>query len=497
MKRTTLLTSALMVLIGAAIQTPAQWAVPPPSPPVPMRSSVELDQLLAPIALYPDPLIAQILPAATQPGEIVLAARYVFGGGDMNQVDLQPWSLSVRAVARYPEVLKMMDQRLDWTAQLGQAFLFQQAEVMDAIQRLRFQAQTLGNLRATPQQYVVVNSGIIEILPASPEVIYVPVYQPEFVFARRGFFLSFGTGFSVGFWLNHDCDWHHRNIFTWHRDHFRPHDWWHRPARERHVPVAVNNHISIANRNVTVWRPHSRSPITTINRADRGWETREGRSATAVTAQPAVRAAESRSGSGRDRTIQRAAPVVPVQPAVRPTESRETRRGSSEPRRETSPTIQRAAPVVTAQPAVRPTESRETRRGSSEPRRETSPTIQRDAPVVTAQPTVRPTESRDIRRGSSELRRETSPAIQRAVPVPSVRSAGNVYFGGETARDARAASSRGQQSREAISRTAPPPRSAPSSVAPASSSGRSGSSARPTQPSTSSSGKDDSDRRKR
>lgn len=431
-----------MVLVSAALQAPAQWAVPPPAPAVELRSGAELDQLLAPIALYPDPLIAQILPAATQPGEIVLAARYVFGGGDMNEIDLQPWSLSVKAVARYPEVLKMMDQRLDWTAQLGQAFLFQQADVMDAVQRLRVQAQMLGNLRTTPQQCVVANDGFIEILPVSPEMIYVPMYQPDYVFMRPGFFLSFGTGFSIGFWLNHDCDWQHRNIFTWHRDSFRPNDWWRRSPRERHVPGAVNNRINVANRSVSVWRPHSRTPITTINRADRGWETRDGRPAS----------------------------VVRAQPATRPSESRDTRRATPELRRDTSPAIQRPAPTTTVQPVVRPSEPRETRRVTSEPRRETSPVIQRPAPVVKAQPVVRP----------SEPRRETAPVIQRTSPAPSVRSYSGAYAGGESARDARAASNRGQQSREAISRPAPPTRSAPSAP-----------------PSTSSRGRDDSDRRKR
>ncbi|MFZ2643233.1 MAG: DUF3300 domain-containing protein, partial [Verrucomicrobiia bacterium] len=287
MNQTTLLTSALIVLVSAATQAPAQWAVPPPAPAVEMRSPVELDQLLAPIALYPDPLIAQILPAATQPGEVVLAARYVFGGGDPNQIDLQPWSLSVKAVARYPEVLKMMDQRLDWTAQLGQAFLYQQGDVMDAIQRLRAQAQMLGNLRTTPQQYVVADSGVIEILPASPEMIYVPVYQPDYVYARSGFFLSFGIGFSLGFWMNHDCDWHHRDVIVWGRDSYRPHDWWRRPPRDRHMPAAVNNRVSHGGRNLSVWRPHSRTPITTMNRADRGWDTRDARSGSVVRAQPA------------------------------------------------------------------------------------------------------------------------------------------------------------------------------------------------------------------
>ena len=150
-----------------------------------LRSSAELDQMLGPIALYPDPLIAQILPAATLPSEIVLADRYVNGGGDPNLIDQQPWDPSVKALARYPTVLKWMDDNLAWTTALGQAFLAQQQDVMDSIQRLRAQAQALGNLQSTPQENVVADDGTIEILPADPQMIYVPVYQPDMVYFQQ------------------------------------------------------------------------------------------------------------------------------------------------------------------------------------------------------------------------------------------------------------------------------------------------------------------------
>src|ERR1017187_1997817 len=93
----------------------AQMAVPPPMPAYQPLSYEQLDQLLGSIALYPDPLIAQILPASTLPAQIVLANRYVSGGGDPNQIDQQPWDPSVQALARYPNVLQWMDQNLNWT----------------------------------------------------------------------------------------------------------------------------------------------------------------------------------------------------------------------------------------------------------------------------------------------------------------------------------------------------------------------------------------------
>ena len=184
MKRISIFVSTLAACACTAIQALAQ---------IPFRlrprkcncARAELDQMLGPIALYPDPLIAQMLPAATLPTEIVMADRYVSGGGDPNLIDQQPWDPSVQALARYPTVLKWMDDNLAWTTALGQAFLYQQQDVMDSIQRLRAQAQALGNLQSTPQENVITDDGTIEILPANPEVIYVPVYQPDVVYFQR------------------------------------------------------------------------------------------------------------------------------------------------------------------------------------------------------------------------------------------------------------------------------------------------------------------------
>ena len=177
----------------------------------------ELDDLLAPIALYPDPLIAQILPAATFIDQIDEAARYVRQYGKSAQIDSQPWDVSVRAVAHYPDVLFMMDQKYDWTVSLGQAFVMQQQDVMDAIQRLRAEAEAAGNLTSTPQQQVVVEQEIIRIVPAEPEVIYVPVYDPMVVYVENPYpsygFITFGIGFTIGAWLNRDCDWNRHSVY--------------------------------------------------------------------------------------------------------------------------------------------------------------------------------------------------------------------------------------------------------------------------------------------
>jgi hypothetical protein len=177
----------------------------------------ELDDLLAPIALYPDPLIAQILPAATFINEVDEAARYVRQFGDSARIDSQPWDVSVKAVAHYPSVLFMMDNKYEWTVALGQAFVNQEQEVMDAIQRLRADARAAGSLVSTPQQQVFVESEIIRIIPAEPEVIYVPQYDPTAVYVEGLYpsygYITFGIGFGIGAWLNRDCDWHRHRVF--------------------------------------------------------------------------------------------------------------------------------------------------------------------------------------------------------------------------------------------------------------------------------------------
>ena len=186
--------------------------------------------MLGPIALYPDPLIGIILPAATQPSQIVLADRYVSGGGDPNQIAEQPWDSSVQGLAHYPNVLKWMDDNLDWTTQLGEAFANQQADVMDSIQRLRGQAQSLGNLQSTPQENVVSDDGDIDIDPVDPNEIYVPDYQPASIYYQPGYYCSFGIGFPIGVWLGFDWDWHHHHLISWGPGHSRPQGWWQRSS---------------------------------------------------------------------------------------------------------------------------------------------------------------------------------------------------------------------------------------------------------------------------
>ena len=148
----------------------------------------EIEQLVAPIALYPDSLVSQIFMASTYPLEVVEASRWVKqnqnlkGDALAQALEKQDWDPSVRSLVNFPDVLSKMSEKLDWTQKLGDAFLSQQKEVMDAVQRLRAKAEAAGNLKTTEQQKVIVEEKVIKIEPASPQVVYVPTYNPTVVY---------------------------------------------------------------------------------------------------------------------------------------------------------------------------------------------------------------------------------------------------------------------------------------------------------------------------
>ncbi len=199
-------------------QSPTEAPTTAVAPEVAKLSHAELDTLLAPIALYPDPLLAQILPAATAPGDIVMAARYVAAKKDIAQVDSQPWEESVKALVHYPSVLKMMDEKLDWTTHLGEVFIAQPTDVFNTVQRLRAQAHQVGNLKETPQQVVVVEKEVIKIMPADPQVVYVPQYPPEAVYVQQPVdvvtpLVTFGVGLALGAWIHNEVDWHNNDVY--------------------------------------------------------------------------------------------------------------------------------------------------------------------------------------------------------------------------------------------------------------------------------------------
>ena len=185
----------------------------------------ELDQLLRPIALYPDPLVALILPASTFPADVVLAARFIAASGNPAAIASQPWDASVQALAHYPSLIMWMDTNLKYIHTLGEAFARQPEEVMQAIQRWRARALASGALASTAQQVVVQEGDYISIEPTQPSLIYVPTYNCDTVYtmAPNDAFppIQFGLGWTIGPWLAYVCDWGHGRIWVRAR-----HTWW-------------------------------------------------------------------------------------------------------------------------------------------------------------------------------------------------------------------------------------------------------------------------------
>ncbi len=207
--------------------------------PAPLFGQEELDQMLAPVALYPDALLVQVLMAATYPLEVIEASRWVTARPDLKgpalaaALEQQHWDPSVKSLTNFPSLLTMMDQRLDWTQKLGDAFLSQKDQVMDTVQKLRAAAAAQGALTSTSQQKVITEGPDIIIEPVDPQVMYVPSYDPTIVYgqwwypahppysyypagtALSGSILSFGTGVVLGAawgWAWGGFNWRHHIV---------------------------------------------------------------------------------------------------------------------------------------------------------------------------------------------------------------------------------------------------------------------------------------------
>jgi hypothetical protein len=238
--------ASLLVLLQPAVysqETPAQPSAEEQAKAAPFKAE-ELEQIAAPIALYPDALLAQVMMASTYPLEIVLAARWakehpdVKGDAVAKAVENETWDPSVKSMVAFPDVLNMMNEKLDWTQKLGDAVLAQRKELMDAVQRLRVKAKDSGNLKSGKEQTVKTEAApagatapqVIIIESPSPEVVYVPTYNPTVVYGAWPYpayppyyyyppgyvagatFFSFSAGVIVGSALWGGCNWGHSDI---------------------------------------------------------------------------------------------------------------------------------------------------------------------------------------------------------------------------------------------------------------------------------------------
>ena len=219
---------------GDTRQSNAQTAAPQTTAAL---SPQEIQQLVAPIALYPDALVAQVLAASTYPTEIVEADRWLQSHSNLKDeelakaVDQQTWDPSVKALTQFPSVLENMDKNLSWTSSLGDAYANQQQDVTDAVQLMRQRAQAAGNLNSNQDEKVTSQDGTIAIEPVNPDLVYVPAYDPwlaygDPIFAYPGWYpvpgiffggpsVSFGFGLGVGFFGGFGWGWHHWG-YDWH-----------------------------------------------------------------------------------------------------------------------------------------------------------------------------------------------------------------------------------------------------------------------------------------
>src|SRR5882672_3598710 len=230
---------------------------------VPFRQE-ELDQMLAPVALYPDSLLSQVLMASTYPLEVVQAARWsranpgLKGQDAVHAAERMDWDPSVKSLTAFPQVLTMMDEKIDWTERLGEAFLAQQADVMDTVQGLRRRAEAAGNLHTNEQMRVARRDDFIYIEPPAPQIVYVPYYDPTIVYGpwwwaayppvywapprayyvvpayRPVFLWGSGIAISANFFFGR-TDWHRRHVTV---------------VNHYVTNVTVNRETTVVNRNV-------------------------------------------------------------------------------------------------------------------------------------------------------------------------------------------------------------------------------------------------------
>jgi hypothetical protein len=260
-------TGRILMMALALVAMMCVWAAPAAAQDAPYYSPDQLDHLVSRVALYPDPLLAQVLAAATYPDEIQDADRWAeqhrnLSGGELAdriQDDQLPWDPSVQALLPFPNVLDTMASNMGWTTDLGNAFLANQQDVMWAVQRMRQRARDYGYLRSGPQ-IVVGGEPYITIMPSRPDYVVVPYYDPVVVYARPrpGFVIGAAIGFRFGVGLGVA---------------FRPWGWGYNRISWNERVVIVNNapwHRTWVNRTVYV-HPYS---IRRVVVHDRGWNDR-------------------------------------------------------------------------------------------------------------------------------------------------------------------------------------------------------------------------------
>ena len=376
---------------------------PPVAPAAPgaqvTLSADQLDQLLGPVALYPDPLLSLIFPAATYPQDVVAAGQWLAATPNPTEADIaaQGWDESIKGLVHYPSVLNMMSGQIDWTQTVGAAFLNQQQDVLHSVQRLRAEAQADRNLQTNQQEQVLDDDGAILIEPVDPNMIYVPQYDPNLVY-NSAYSVSFGVGLPIGLWDDNDFDWGGDYIVVgggWYGG-------WNHPAAWDQHPPAWDHHPAGWAATPRQWARTSQSSAPRVTATSVSHlNLNQPRAATAVT--PAA-------GAGRKSPAQ-----VGREPAAQPSNNAFD---STQSRADVQRAVQRTQPATARPAAARPAPA---------------PPAAADRPQETVQPRSSP------RAATAEpAQRSEAPAAQRAAPSSA--------FSGGSAGDTRAQSARGHAS---------------------------------------------------
>jgi hypothetical protein len=395
-------------------------------------TQAELDQMLAPIALYPDALLSQILMAATYPAEVAEAARWsranpgLQGDDAVRAAQNEDWDPSVKSLLAFPQILTRMDENPGWTQALGDAFLDQEPQVMDTVQQLRRRAQAAGNLQSSDQLVVQQQGPVILIQPARPEYIYVPYYDPMIVYgpwwwpAYRpvvwapwpGYARVHRPGVSIGFWWGAPVGLS-ASFF------FGNFDW-----RERHVRVVnVNNYYyrppQVVSRTVVVERNRwQHDPSHRRNVSYRTPEVRQRFAEFQPRNNEETRRAEQRRPDERHQVLSR----PPEQPQV------QQRQAQPAPQQQ-APQVQQQAPKVQQQESQTRQEERrarqkewQVRQQELRARQQQAPQPQRPAPQApqpapqpqAQQPAQQPQAQQPAPRPAPQVRREARPRMPEA-----------------------------------------------------------------------------------
>ncbi len=443
---------------------------------IPLLSSVDLEELVGPIALYPDDLLAIVLPASAYPLQIVEAARFL--EALENDPSLKPdseWDDSVVALLNYPEVVELLNEDIDWTWRLGEAVVAQQADVVSAIEKFRDRAYAAGNLRSDEYQSVTRDEGIIEITPVEDDVIYVPYYEPErvvvyqprpvyYYYPRaypvyyypysyghafdRGYFWGVTTAFTVG-WLTDSLHVYHHSYHghPYYGRHYWNRWWYRRPT------INVYNRTYVRPRpNVTInryyggdrWRPRndrrdyvSNTHVTRTRHITR--TPRADRTTTRNVVRRSVRNNEVRRNAPSERSEPirfRERPRASTRES-NPTVTRDNRRQST--RRSESGSSRPTPKVRPSSPRrddATPRREREAVARLNQHRRAESPRVRQASPAPRARESVA---------RQSQTRRAESPRVRQAAPAPRARPPAARQSESRRSDSSRASSERRQE----------------------------------------------------